>query len=90
MERKQELSNRIVRRRDIAFQEVPHRKKNKNKKHKNKFNVKFQIRGKYLNETLNGIKNIRLPNEYNVTFRYNKMKYICPLGYIRRKNRCGK
>nr|CAH7753365.1 unnamed protein product [Callosobruchus chinensis] len=74
----------IVFKRSINYQPVPHR----NKKQKGKVNVKFQVRGRYVNE--NGISNftLRLPGGYNATIRHFEKKFICPKGFAPRKNRC--
>ncbi|XP_018576720.1 uncharacterized protein LOC108915230 [Anoplophora glabripennis] len=88
LETDEEVFNIIIRRRRNIFEEVRTRTRNKNKKHKNKIYMKFQIRGKYLNETHSEYQDIRLRNGYNITIRYNKRRYICPVGFVRRKNKC--
>ncbi|CAH1159654.1 unnamed protein product [Phaedon cochleariae] len=85
VEKEEEESNKIMSKREIVFEEVPHR--NRTKKHRRKFNVKFQVKGKYLNETSN-ITHSVLPSGYNVSIHYKELKFICPSGFIPRKNRC--
>lgn len=87
LEAKEENLNKILRKRQSDFEAIPH--KNRNKKRK-KFNVKFQVRGKYINNTSLLPKGFILPNGYNASIRYDKIKFICPSGFVPRKNRCGK
>ncbi|KAJ8940402.1 hypothetical protein NQ318_009331 [Aromia moschata] len=86
-ERKEEVSNKILRKRDTSFQEVPHR--NKHKKQRRKINIKFQVRGKQLTSTKsNSIGVLKLKPGYNATINYDKLKCMCPIGFAPRKNRC--
>lgn len=82
------IFNTITRNQRTIFEEVPH--KNENKRHRNKINMKFEVRGKDLNDINSESRRIRLHNGYNITIHYNKKRYICPMGFVRRKNICGK
>ncbi|XP_050300407.1 sushi, von Willebrand factor type A, EGF and pentraxin domain-containing protein 1-like [Anthonomus grandis grandis] len=55
------------------------------KKRKNRLSMKFQVKGKYINET--NLKEVNVPG-LNGTMRLEKAKFICPNGFIPRKNRC--
>ncbi|XP_060530297.1 sushi, von Willebrand factor type A, EGF and pentraxin domain-containing protein 1-like isoform X2 [Cylas formicarius] len=80
----EESSNRIVIKRQV-FQEVPHR--NKEKRNKKRLNVKFQVRGKYVDGAKTPSTKLRLHNA-NATLKYGGIKFVCPAGFIPRKNRC--
>lgn len=89
IEKEEEKSNKIFTKRDIRnYQAVPH--KNKNKKLKGKLNIKFQVRGKFLNSTSTINQNTMLSSSYNITLKRRDKKFLCPRGFVPRKNRCGK
>lgn len=82
----EEETNKILRKRQSDFEAIPH--KNRNKKRK-KLNIKFQVRGKYINDTSVLPAGIVLPNGLSGSIRYDKSVFICPVGFVPRKNRCG-
>lgn len=86
LEAKEEELNKIMRKRHTDYEEIPH--KNRNKKRK-KFNVKFQVRGKYINGKSIASGGMMLPSGYNASIQFNKKAFICPVGFVPRKNRCG-
>lgn len=84
-EETEERTNIIKRKAD--FEEVTHRNNNIRRRN-NKINVKFQVRGKYVNHT-HLADNITLGNN-QLYIRYQQPTFICPIGFVPRKNRCGK
>lgn len=88
-EKSEEETNII--KREAQFEVVPH--KNKSKKPRKRLNVKFQVRGKFVNGTLtNETMNATVftfKKGYNVNVNFHKPKFLCPLGFVPRKNRCG-
>nr|XP_023016002.1 sushi, von Willebrand factor type A, EGF and pentraxin domain-containing protein 1-like [Leptinotarsa decemlineata] len=85
-EQQEEESNKILKKRAVNYEELPHR--NRTRKHRRKLNVKFQVRGKYVKPTLGGVKFLRLRKGYNASIRYDAVRFICPPGFVPRKNRC--
>lgn len=85
-EQKEEEFNKILRKRQADYEVVPHRNKNKKRK---KVNVKFQVRGKFLNGTKTVNEEITLQHGNNASVKYGKVKFLCPDGFVPRKNRCG-
>lgn len=83
----EEKNNEIMRFRRNDFEQIPHRNRNKKRK---KLNLKFQVRGKYINGTANGFERTIVSSGYNVSIRLDKKMFVCPPGFIPRKNRCGK
>lgn len=80
-------TNKITRKKRTNFEGIPHRNRNKKRK---KLNLTFQVRGKYIRKTsVESGKNI-LSSGYNVSIKFDKQTFICPSGFIPRKNRCGK
>ncbi|CAG9762396.1 unnamed protein product [Ceutorhynchus assimilis] len=85
-EKSEEDTNKISRRKRQSgatiLEEVPH--KNLRHKKKKKMNLKFQVRGKYSNESIDQFNVASL----NGTVKMKKVKFVCPKGFIPRKNRC--
>lgn len=80
----EEETNRIQR--DLSgFEEMPHR--NKTKRYKSKVNVKFQVKGKYLRQDNDTLMEVNRSRHYSI--KINKTKFVCPSGFVPRKNRCG-
>lgn len=74
--------------RDTTFEEVPHKNTSRRRAKKKKINVKFQVKGKYVNHT-EETQNVNL-GAHNISIHYYKPRFICPSGFVPRKNRCGK
>lgn len=85
-EAKEEEQNRIMRKRNAEYEEIPHRNRNKKRK---KLNVKFQVRGKYINDKSVMSGGMTLPSGFNASIQFNRKAFICPVGFVPRKNRCG-
>ncbi|CAH0560178.1 unnamed protein product [Brassicogethes aeneus] len=79
-EKREEQSN-IIKRDVKNFEYVPHRNR-----YRKKLNVKFQVRGKYIYEKND--TQITLANGQNGVLKLDKTEFLCPLGFVPRKNRC--
>uniref|UniRef100_A0AAR5P549 Sushi, von Willebrand factor type A, EGF and pentraxin domain-containing protein 1 n=2 Tax=Dendroctonus ponderosae TaxID=77166 RepID=A0AAR5P549_DENPD len=91
-----EKSNKLLsrrRRRDStgkklqSLQRVPHKNSRARQRKRNRLNVKFQVRGRYLNESKR--PDLRLET-HNSSVKLKNAKFVCPEGFIPRKNRCAK
>ncbi|ENN79605.1 hypothetical protein YQE_03956, partial [Dendroctonus ponderosae] len=89
-----EKSNKLLsrrRRRDStgkklqSLQRVPHKNSRARQRKRNRLNVKFQVRGRYLNESKR--PDLRLET-HNSSVKLKNAKFVCPEGFIPRKNRC--
>ncbi|KAH1026828.1 hypothetical protein HUJ05_000441 [Dendroctonus ponderosae] len=94
VEKSEEESNKLLsrrRRRDSAgkksqsLQGVPHKNSRARQRKRNRLNVKFQVRGRYLNESKG--PDLRLET-HNSSVKLKNAKFVCPEGFIPRKNRC--
>lgn len=77
--------------REAQYEVVPHR--NKSKKSRKKINLKYQVRGKLVNlnnETQTIDPNV-FPTKYGSKLKVHnqRIKFLCPVGFVPRKNRCG-
>ncbi|XP_066147032.1 sushi, von Willebrand factor type A, EGF and pentraxin domain-containing protein 1-like [Euwallacea fornicatus] len=86
VEKSEEDTNKLLtRKRRYAMEPteaIPHKNMRKDRRRKNKLNVKFHIRGKNLNQPGTGVK------FQNGTLKLQDFQFSCPNGFIPRKNRC--
>lgn len=96
VEKSEEESNKLLtrrRRRNSAgkntpsLQAVPHKNSKSRQRKQNRLNVKFKVRGRYLNESK--VPELKLES-HSSSVKLKNAKFTCPVGFIPRKNRCGK